>query len=98
MQDSPAATDEEWDDDGYDPDYYEIDFPSDLQRRAFCDVYEVHAAHNYRAINTNHYDCPGLTHGDLAECERIANLPPCEHGLSADLCAGPNHYPADNTW
>lgn len=20
----------------------------------------------------------------------------CEHGLSSDLCYGPNHYPADN--
>ena len=22
----------------------------------------------------------------------------CEHGLSADLCAGPNHYPADDAF
>ncbi|QIN94171.1 hypothetical protein PP459_gp062 [Streptomyces phage Wakanda] len=25
-----------------------------------------------------------------------ALYPSCEHGLSASLCAGPNHYPMDN--
>ena len=24
--------------------------------------------------------------------------PTCEHGLSLDLCDGPNHYPADNPY
>lgn len=32
-----------------------------------------------------------------SEFGRLLDLlhPLCEHGMSADLCAGPNHYPAD---
>lgn len=62
---------------------------------AFCDVYAVHEPHAYRALNRNTYLCPGFTDDDLGEVERLAAEPLCEHGLSAWLCAGPNHYPSD---
>lgn len=63
---------------------------------AFCDQYVVHEPHIYRAINGNWYDCRlGLTQDDLNAIEAEAALPPCEHGLSATMCAGPNHYPMD---
>lgn len=63
--------------------------------RAFCDGYTVHDPHAYRAVNGNTYDCPGFDADDMAELVRKENEPPCEHGLSADLCAGPMHYPPD---
>lgn len=59
--------------------------------RAFCDSYEVHEPHIYTAINANLYDCPGLTESQLAEIEERSEET-CEHGLSAWLCSGPNHY------
>jgi hypothetical protein len=33
----------------------------------------------------------------LAESRELYDyfFPTCEHGLSAQLCAGPGHYPAD---
>ena len=80
--------DEEGDADQYEGWFSEVD----ALPRAFCDVYVVHAPHTYFALNHNVYDCAGFTQDDLDECERIANLPPCEHGMSADLCTGPNHY------
>lgn len=60
----------------------------------FCDVYEPHEEHLYRAINTDTYLCPGITAAALDEIEYRYSAP-CEHGLSAYLCAGPNHYPTD---
>jgi hypothetical protein len=62
--------------------------------RAFCNSYTAHEAHVYVALNSEMYACPGLTAGDLAD--HLAYDPgTCEHGLSADLCSGPNHYGAD---
>jgi hypothetical protein len=66
--------------------------------RAFCDVYDVHEAHCYRAVNGNYYDCPGFDAEDMAALIAEQNEPPCEHGLSARLCAGPGHYPPDREW
>lgn len=60
--------------------------------RAFCDVYTVHEPHTYLAINTNVYACPGFSAQDLVDLEALENAAPCEHGLSAHLCNGPNHY------
>lgn len=61
----------------------------------FCDSYEIHEPHTYTALNGWHLKCPGFTAEALAALEREAAEPPCEHGLSARLCAGPAHYPAD---
>lgn len=61
---------------------------------AFCDNYTVHDGHTYRAINTNWYRCDGLSEEDLAEIE-AADALVCEHGMSLQLCAGPQHYPLD---
>lgn len=33
---------------------------------------------------------------DAAMAEAVAEAGQCEHGLSAALCAGPGHYPADD--
>lgn len=66
----------------------EMDQPS---RNAYCDVYEVHDGHIYRALNGNHYDCPGLSAGDHASLIESAN-DVCEHGMSAALCGGPMHW------
>ena len=63
---------------------------------AFCDGYTVHEKHVYSALNSNTYLCPGLTDADMASLEAEAAQPPCEHGMSASLCAGPMHYPADH--
>lgn len=82
------SEDPNWQDDWF------PDFPGDTQSKAaFCDTYEAHEAHNYRAVNHNYYNCPGLTAEDLIELESRADEL-CEHGMSADLCAGPMHYPA----
>lgn len=62
---------------------------------AFCDRYEVHEGHVYVALNSNVYKCPGFDAEDAAALEREANQPPCPHGLSQSLCAGPGHYPTD---
>jgi predicted heme/steroid binding protein len=63
-----------------------------LSRDAYCDVYNVHDGHTYRAVNGNTYDCPGLlaagSHASLVESD--ADL--CEHGMSASLCGGPMHW------
>lgn len=68
------------------------DFREDVKGNpGFCDYYEVHEAHNYRAVNHNHYNCPGFTQADLDELLAQAN-DRCEHGLSAQLCGGFNHY------
>lgn len=75
---------------GYDPDDYEA------TPAAFCDTYAAHDSHIYSAINRNTYACPGFTADDVAALEAQQALPPCEHGLSASLCAGPGHYPADS--
>jgi hypothetical protein len=77
--------------DDYEPDYYEPEPPAP---RAFCDGYEAHEPHHYVALNGNTYSCPGLTAEALAELEAY-DPGTCEHGLSADLCAGPGHYPMD---
>jgi hypothetical protein len=66
--------------------------------RAFCDAYNVHEPHCYRAVNGNYYDCPGFDKEDEAALVAEQNAPPCEHGLSARLCAGPGHYPPDREW
>jgi hypothetical protein len=71
--------------------YDDYDFPI---HNAFCDSYEPHAGHVYNAINSETYRCPGITQADLDDMERRAKVE-CEHGLSADLCAGPMHYPSD---
>lgn len=71
-------------------DYYE-DVPNG---KAFCDGFEVHEPHTYVAINGGLYDCDGLTAEQLAAIEAY-DPGTCEHGLSADLCAGPMHYPPD---
>jgi len=63
--------------------------------RAFCDEYVVHEPHVYVAINANMYSCSGLTVADLAEIDAY-DPGTCEHGLSADLCSGPSHYPMDD--
>ena len=73
-------------------DYYN-DEP--MPAHGWCGDYEVHSRHFYTAINCEVYDCSGLTDEDLAEVEAGNALPPCEHGLSSDLCAGPGHYPMD---
>jgi hypothetical protein len=70
---------------------YEDYFPEE-RRMAFCDEYVLHEGHTYRALNGNTYSCPGFIQEDLDELERIANLPPCQHGMSAQLCSGPQHY------
>lgn len=62
---------------------------------AFCDQYVVHEAHTYRALNGNTYRCSGFDAEDEAAVRAEALRPPCEHGLSASLCAGPGHYPPD---
>lgn len=59
--------------------------------RGFCDNYEVHEPHVYRALNQNMYDCDGLTEAQLAELDAY-DPGTCEHGLSADLCGGPMHW------
>ena len=80
--------------DDYDPGYR--DFPYENSGDpAFCDGYEAHEAHAYRAVNGNTYSCPGLSAEDMAALEAEANQPSCEHGLSQSLCAGPGHYPMD---
>lgn len=61
-------------------------------QREFCDDYVVHHPHVYVAINHAIYKCPGLNAAELAECEALWNQPPCEHGMSAHLCAGPMHW------
>lgn len=81
------------DDDGY-ADYC-AEMEAEPLPRAFCDNYAAHEAHVYQAINGNMYDCAGMTAEDVAEMEAEANRPPCPHGLSAALCAGPGHYPPD---
>lgn len=80
---------EEWDDEPYDEPWYP-EFPGDT-RYAFCDVYEPHEPHSYRALNGNTYSCSGLSSDDLASIERLTE-PRCEHGLSAYLCRGPMHW------
>lgn len=61
---------------------------------AFCDFYEAHEPHVYVALNAETYSCPGLSAGELEELDAY-DPGTCEHGLSADLCSGPMHYPAD---
>lgn len=69
------------------------DFPGQpYMNRAFCDVYEVHDEHGYRAINHESYNCPGFTAQDRAELDAIEAEPPCEHGMSARDCGGPMHW------
>lgn len=63
--------------------------------RTFCDNYIVHLGHCYQAINGNVYQCVGLSNQDMADMIALSNRPPCEHGLSADLCYGFGHYPPD---
>jgi hypothetical protein len=75
----------------YDEDAY-WDYDAEDVPRSFCDDYEVHEAHYYTAINGTVYECPGLSQADREALEEEANRPPCEHGMSADLCSGPNHY------
>lgn len=81
-----------YEDDG--EDYYEGPV---VDGRAFCDSYDPHEAHVYTAINCNVYSCPGLTEAQLAEMERESEAT-CEHGLSAWLCSGPNHYGEWPNW
>lgn len=75
---------------------YEEDYEDDYEPSpfAFCDEYEAHEPHHYVAINQNVYSCPGMS---AEEYEEWAAYDPgvCEHGLSADLCSGPMHYPPD---
>lgn len=66
--------------------------------RAFCDQYEIHNDHVYRAINGNTYSCPGFDAEDMAALVAEQNAPPCEHGLSQSLCAGPGHYPMERDY
>lgn len=76
-----------------DEDYWEDNaWDGEPTPRAFCDVYDVHEPHWYRALNRNDYSCPGLTVAELAEIERIENEPLCEHQLSARQCGGPMHW------
>jgi hypothetical protein len=58
---------------------------------AFCDTYEAHDPHIYRALNTNYYRCPGIGTADLAELMAMTEAT-CEHGMAAWLCSGPMHY------
>ena len=60
----------------------------------FCDLYKPHEAHVYCAINSMMFACPGITSEDLAEMDSESKAV-CEHGLSASLCNGPNHYGYD---
>ena len=84
--------DEDYEEDG--PGYR--DFPGDNDGDpAFCDEYVVHEPHVYRALNGTNYRCCGLDAEAMAALEAEAARPPCEHGLSAALCAGPGHYPPD---
>lgn len=69
-------------------DYYS-DEPTPV---SFCDNYQIHDAHYYTAINTCGYFCHGFSAADLAAVEAAEAAEPCEHGLSAHLCNGPNHY------
>lgn len=66
--------------------------------RAFCDQYEIHEGHAYRAVNGNTYLCSGFDAEDMASLEREMNAEPCEHGLSQSLCSGPMHYPAERDY
>lgn len=82
-----------WDADEDYPDRADLDAdygPDEPLSRAFCDIYVVHGPHAYRALDRQHYDCPGLTDVELAYDPGT-----CEHGMRADLCAGPGHYPPD---
>jgi len=65
--------------------------------RAYCDGHEIHERHHYVALNGNTYSCPGLSAAELAEWDAY-DPGTCEHGLSADLCSGPSHYPMDRGW
>jgi hypothetical protein len=59
--------------------------------RAFCDVYQPHEPHWYRALNHQDYSCPGITQQELDDLAALTE-PRCEHGLSAYLCGGPQHW------
>jgi hypothetical protein len=61
----------------------------------FCDQYVIHAPHTYTALNAWVLKCPGFDSEDEAYLLAQQNAEPCEHGLSASLCAGPMHYPPD---
>jgi hypothetical protein len=74
----------DWDD-NYSDDYPEI-------RVSFCDDYAVHEPHHYRAINGESYDCWGFTQEELNDMIAAEQVAPCEHGMSASLCNGPQHY------
>lgn len=82
------------DDPDFDPTYRDFAGPCDGDA-GFCDDYVVHEAHTYRALNGTNYRCSGLDVAMLAGIFEEADAPSCEHGLSASLCAGPMHYPAD---
>lgn len=64
-------------------------------RYAFCDNYEIHEPHTYCALNGWTLECSGFDDEDYEAMVKEQNAPPCEHGLSASLCAGPGHYPMD---
>lgn len=59
----------------------------------FCDQYTAHEKHYYVALNAEVYRCYGITQEALDDAAKPQ--PECEHGLSSNLCSGPNHYPAD---
>lgn len=60
---------------------------------AFCDVYDVHEPHGYFDRCARFHRCPGLTQDERDEMDKPVEE--CEHGLSAWLCSGPNHYGND---
>jgi hypothetical protein len=64
-------------------------------RRAFCDRYELHPPHTYVDRHVWSIDCPGWDEVDEADLRELQAQPPCEHGMSAHLCAGPSHYPME---
>jgi hypothetical protein len=75
-----------------DPDWFDSDYQP--IPHSYCDKYVVEEPHIYVAINGGLYSCPGLTADQLAELEAY-DPGTCEHGLNADLCYGPMHYPPD---
>lgn len=60
-----------------------------------CGQYNLHDSHWYEAMNGREYNCAGFTEEDEEALRFIQSQPPCEHGLSQHLCAGPGHYPLE---
>lgn len=49
------------------------------------------------ATSRGYVACGGRIEGQFCEYDHFQEVS-CVHGLSQDLCSGPNHYPADNPY